>query len=152
MRWSHTAICHQSIRADNHREAFQPPFDLSSEDVTCHIGRYGTTRHERVGLSSIVKPPQTELEEGDPLCVAGGSRWHVPLDPMFDALAKCTSAGEIRTTLKSPPIGLDGTYERILLIIDGNEFQGRLVRRALVWLVAALRLLHLFDIDLRGER
>jgi hypothetical protein len=52
----------------------------------------------------------------------------------------------IRTRLKSLPIGLDETYERILRTIDGNELQRTLVRHALVWLVAALRPLHLSDI------
>ncbi|KAF9224620.1 ankyrin [Gyrodon lividus] len=73
----------------------------------------------------------------------GMFRW---VQCQIDTLAQCTSAGEIRKTLRSLPIGLDETYERILLTIDGKEFQGKLVRRALFWLVAALRPLHLPDI------
>ncbi|KAF9223940.1 hypothetical protein BS17DRAFT_126483 [Gyrodon lividus] len=73
----------------------------------------------------------------------GMFRW---VQCQIDSLAQCTSAGEIRTTLISLPIGLDETYERILRMIDGKEFQGKLVRRALVWLIAALRPLQLPDI------
>ncbi|KIK97499.1 hypothetical protein PAXRUDRAFT_136196 [Paxillus rubicundulus Ve08.2h10] len=73
----------------------------------------------------------------------GMFRW---IQCQIDTLAQCTSTREIRRTLKSLPSGLDETYERILLKIDEDKFQGQLVRCALVWVVAALCLLHLSDI------
>ncbi|KIJ08962.1 hypothetical protein PAXINDRAFT_172692, partial [Paxillus involutus ATCC 200175] len=73
----------------------------------------------------------------------GMFRW---VQCQIDTLAKCPSAGEMRTTLKSLPSGLDETYERILRTIDRHESQRTLVKRALVWLVAALRPLRLSDI------
>ncbi|KAF9225131.1 hypothetical protein BS17DRAFT_807512 [Gyrodon lividus] len=73
----------------------------------------------------------------------GMFRW---IQCQIDTLAQCTSAGEIRTALESLPIGLDETYKRILVMIDRNELQGTLVRRALVWLVAALQPLRLPDV------
>ncbi|KAF9228827.1 hypothetical protein BS17DRAFT_212555 [Gyrodon lividus] len=64
----------------------------------------------------------------------------------IDALSHCTSVEQIQTILESLPIGLDETYERILVMIDGKEFEWRLIRSALVWLVASLRPLRLSDI------
>ncbi|KIJ09211.1 hypothetical protein PAXINDRAFT_172562, partial [Paxillus involutus ATCC 200175] len=73
----------------------------------------------------------------------GMFRW---VQCQIDTLAKCPSAGEIRTALKSLPSGLDETYERILRTIDGHGSQRTLVQRVLVWLVAALQPLYLSDI------
>ncbi|KAF9225617.1 ankyrin [Gyrodon lividus] len=73
----------------------------------------------------------------------GMFRW---VQCQIDTLAQCTSAGEIRTALQNLPLGLDETYERMLVLIDRNKLQAALVRRALVWLVAALEPQRLPDI------
>ena len=41
--------------------------------------------------------------------------------------------------LESLPEGLDETYRRILIAIDRRPYDARRARRALVWLVTALR-------------
>lgn len=45
----------------------------------------------------------------------------------------------IRKVLRSLPDGLEETYRRILIAIDRREYEARRVRRALIWLVTALR-------------
>ena len=57
----------------------------------------------------------------------------------IDTLEKCTSVSEVRRVLESLPEGLEETYRRILLAIDRRLSDARLVRRALVWLVASQR-------------
>ena len=48
--------------------------------------------------------------------------------------------------LESLPEGLEETYRRILIAIDRCPSDARLVRRALVWLVAALRPMRLHEL------
>ena len=57
----------------------------------------------------------------------------------IDTLEKYSSVSEIRRVLKSLPEGLEETYRRILIAIDRRLSDACLVRRALVWLVTALR-------------
>lgn len=57
----------------------------------------------------------------------------------IDALEKCASVSDIRRLLESLPKGLEETYRRILIAIDRDLSDARLVRRVLVWLVTALR-------------
>jgi len=64
----------------------------------------------------------------------------------IDTLDKCTSVSEIRGVLESLPEGLEETYRRILIAIDRCLPDARLVRRALVWLVAALRPMRLCEL------
>jgi len=64
----------------------------------------------------------------------------------IDALDRCVTRKEIHEVLHSLPEGLDETYERILLAIDMETTAGQLTRRALIWLVAALRPLRLAEI------
>lgn len=45
------------------------------------------------------------------------------------------------------PIGLDETYQRILIAIDPGLPEGKLALRALIWLVGALRPLRLAEIS-----
>lgn len=75
--------------------------------------------------------------------VATRFRW---VQCQLDRLDQCRSAGDIQEALHSLPSGLFETYDRILLAIDEKEFDGRVVRRVLMWLVAALRPLHLFEL------
>ena len=76
----------------------------------------------------------------------------------IDSLKRCATAKDIRTTLHGLPSGLNETYERILGAIDLQSSDGKVARRALVWLVAALQPLKLAEIleglsiDLRGRR
>ena len=53
---------------------------------------------------------------------------------------------EVRDALDNLPEGLDETYERILLAIDTKYREGQLARRALTWLVAALRPLRISEL------
>lgn len=64
----------------------------------------------------------------------------------IDALDRCVTRREVRNALHSLPKGLDETYERIFLAIDMETIGGQLARRALIWLVAALRPLRLAEI------
>ncbi|KAF8838331.1 ankyrin [Paxillus ammoniavirescens] len=111
-----------------------------SVDMGRHItGELDSHRWLRLLEPGLKKEIRSTLLKG----ADGMFRW---IQCQINTLSQCTSAREIRKTLKSLPFGLDETYERILLKIDEKEFQGQLVRRALVWLVAALRPLHLSDI------
>ena len=64
----------------------------------------------------------------------------------IDTLDKCTSVSEIRRALDSLPEGLEETYRRILIAIDRRTEDSCLVRRALMWLVAALRPMRLREL------
>ena len=64
----------------------------------------------------------------------------------IETLDRCTSVSEIRKALDSLPEGLEETYRRMLIAIDRHPSDARLVRRALVWLVAALRPMRLREL------
>ena len=53
---------------------------------------------------------------------------------------------EVRDALDNLPEELVETYERILLAIDMKHREGQLARRALTWLVAALRPLRISEL------
>jgi hypothetical protein len=57
----------------------------------------------------------------------------------LDRLNKCRSTGDIEEVLMTLPSTLYETYDRILVSIDKEEFDGRVARRALVWLVTSLK-------------
>ena len=61
----------------------------------------------------------------------------------IDTLSRCVTRKEVRGAIDSLPEGLDETYKRILLAIDAGTREGQLAKRALVWLVAAIRPLRL---------
>lgn len=61
-------------------------------------------------------------------------------------MERCVTAVEIREALEDLPGDLDMTYERILLDIDITQRGGKVARRALDWLIAALRPLQLSEI------
>ena len=63
----------------------------------------------------------------------------------IDTLDRCASVSEIRNVLESLPEGLEETYRRILFSIDRRP-EARVVRRALVWLVTALRPMRLREL------
>ena len=64
----------------------------------------------------------------------------------IDTLNRCVTLKEVQRALDNLPEGLDETYERILLAIDTKTREGQLALRALVWLVAALRPLHIDEL------
>ncbi|KAG6377683.1 ankyrin repeat-containing domain protein [Boletus reticuloceps] len=75
---------------------------------------------------------------------AGGMfRW---IQCSINTLDQCVSRKEVRNALNSLPEGLDETYERILLRIDMKHREGQLARRALTWLVAAVRPLQISEL------
>ncbi|KIJ08327.1 hypothetical protein PAXINDRAFT_18537 [Paxillus involutus ATCC 200175] len=111
--------------------------DAVSADMERHI----TTELDSRRWLRILEPKLKKEIISALLARADGMfRW---VQCQIDTLAKCPSAGEIRTTLKSLPSSLDKTYERILYTIDQHESQKTLIQRALVWLVAALQPLDL---------
>ncbi|KAF9232190.1 ankyrin repeat-containing domain protein [Melanogaster broomeanus] len=57
----------------------------------------------------------------------------------LDRLNGCWSLGDLREALETLPATLYETYDRMLGTIDKKEFGGRVARRALMWLVTALR-------------
>ncbi|KIJ11862.1 hypothetical protein PAXINDRAFT_171593, partial [Paxillus involutus ATCC 200175] len=112
-----------------------------SDAVLADMERHITTELDSRQWLKILEPKLKKEILSALLARADGMfRW---VQCQIDTLARCPSAGEIRTTLKSLPSGLDETYERILRTIDGHESQRTLVQRTLVWLVAALQPLHL---------
>ncbi|KIJ63625.1 hypothetical protein HYDPIDRAFT_29421 [Hydnomerulius pinastri MD-312] len=70
----------------------------------------------------------------------GMFRW---VQCQLDRLNDCWSPGDINEVLDTLPTTLYETYERILSTIDRKEFDSRIARRALMWLVSALEPLRL---------
>ena len=64
----------------------------------------------------------------------------------IDTIENCSSVSDIRKVLESLPEGLEETYRRILIAIDRRLSDARLVRRALVWLVGALRPMYMREL------
>ena len=64
----------------------------------------------------------------------------------IDTLNRCATKAEVREAVDNLPIGLDETYQRILVAIDVGSPEGKLALRALVWLVGALRPLRMAEI------
>lgn len=67
-------------------------------------------------------------------------RW---VECQLNILKRCVTAVRIREALNDLPTDLNATYERILLDINKDEHEGKVVRRALDWLIAALEPLQL---------
>ncbi|KAG9316928.1 ankyrin repeat-containing domain protein [Chiua virens] len=75
----------------------------------------------------------------------GRFRW---VQCQLDTLKRCSSRQELQDVLDNLPGELETTYERLLSKIDERTSEAKLVRRALVWLIAALvplRLTQLLD-------
>ena len=64
----------------------------------------------------------------------------------LDILELCGTRVELKEALDNLPNELEATYERILGAIDERKLEGKLARRALVWLVVALEPLRLAQI------
>ncbi|KAF8125621.1 hypothetical protein EV363DRAFT_1299128 [Boletus edulis] len=114
--------------------------DELSTDIELHVTRELDARHRLRDIDTVFK-----AEIRSVLCgKAGGMfRW---IQCSIDTLDRCVTRKEVRSALDSLPEGLDGTYERILLAIDMKRREGQLARRALTWLVAALRPLQLSEL------
>lgn len=70
-------------------------------------------------------------------------RW---VECQLNTLKECETVVEIRKALNNLPGDLDATYGRILLETDRTKRQGDAARRALGWLVVALKPLELSQI------
>lgn len=64
----------------------------------------------------------------------------------LDTLKACVTLQEFHDALVNLPIGLDATYERILIDIDRRPSEGKVARRALAWLVTTSRPLILLEL------
>ena len=64
----------------------------------------------------------------------------------LDILKRCGARVELKEALDNLPNELEATYEKILGEIDERKLEGKLARRALVWLVVALEPLRLAQI------
>ncbi|KIJ11896.1 hypothetical protein PAXINDRAFT_15228, partial [Paxillus involutus ATCC 200175] len=112
-----------------------------SDAVWADMARHITIELDsRQWLTTLKSDFEEEIYYALLLGADGMFRW---VQYQIDTLAECMSAGEIRERLNSFPTGLDDTYERMLLKIDGNEMERTFVQRTLVWLVAALEPLEL---------
>ncbi|KAI9566724.1 ankyrin repeat-containing domain protein [Boletus coccyginus] len=111
-----------------------------SADILLHITRELDSRSRLRTFNGGLKD-----EIRSRLCAKadGMFRW---VQCQIDTLDKCTSVSEIRGVLESLPEGLEETYRRILIAIDKCPPDARLVRCALVWLVAALRPMRLREL------
>ena len=64
----------------------------------------------------------------------------------LDTLKRCATRQELSEALDNLPNELAATYERILGAIDERKSEGKLARRALAWVVVAMKPLHLAQI------
>ena len=66
----------------------------------------------------------------------------------LDAISECSTAGEIRTRLKSLPNGLYETYDRVLLnIVSKGDTTAARAEKVLTWLVGSFRPLQLLELE-----
>ncbi|KAG6380116.1 ankyrin repeat-containing domain protein [Boletus reticuloceps] len=107
-------------------------------DISLHVRRE-LDSHRRLRIME----PSLKNEIYSVLCNKsdGMFRW---VHCQLSTLKRCVTATQIRRALDDLPSDLDATYARILLRINENE-RG-VVRRALYWLVAALKPLELCQI------
>jgi len=108
--------------------------------------------------TEVLRDAGTILKEeitGSLCCEADGMfRW---VECQLNTLKRCFTTSEIREALGSLPVGLDATYQRILLAISKEERGDVIAKRALMWIVTALEPLSLcqivealsIDLDLR---
>ncbi|KAF8549464.1 hypothetical protein OG21DRAFT_1488513 [Imleria badia] len=111
-----------------------------SADIELHVTRELDARQRLRDLDTEVK---TEIRSV--LCrkADGMFRW---VQCSIDTLNRCVTRKDVRNALNDFPEGLEETYERIIVSIDTNAREAQVAQRALVWLVAALRPLHLEEL------
>lgn len=129
-----------------------------SADIDLHVTReLDSNRRLRIAGAALKKEiTRTLCDKADGMLVALPCRVQHKLTMLMlrfrwiqcqlDTLKRCVTAVKIREVLGSLPIGLEATYERILLAMNKEEGGGRIARHALVWLVAALAPLRLSQI------
>ncbi|KAF8556080.1 ankyrin [Imleria badia] len=111
-----------------------------STDIALHVTRELDSRRRLRDLELSFK---TEIHSILRDRADGMFRW---VQCQIDTLNRCATKAEVREALDNLPIGLDATYQRILVAIDTVSPEGKLALRALVWLVGALRPLRLVEI------
>ncbi|KAF8549429.1 hypothetical protein OG21DRAFT_588736 [Imleria badia] len=111
-----------------------------STDIALHVTRELDSRRRLrdLGLSFKTEIHSILCDRAD-----GMFRW---VQCQIDTLNQCATKAEVREALDNLPIGLDATYQRILVAIDTGSPEGKLALRTLVWLVGALRPLRLVEI------
>ncbi|KAF8125623.1 ankyrin repeat-containing domain protein [Boletus edulis] len=111
-----------------------------SADIELHVIRELDARHRLRDIDAGFK-----AEIRSVLCKQAGGmfRW---IQCSIDTLDRCWTRKEVRRALKSLPEGLDESYERTLLALGAMRREGWLARRALTWLVVALRPLRLSEL------
>ncbi|KAF8126505.1 hypothetical protein EV363DRAFT_1268265 [Boletus edulis] len=111
-----------------------------SADIALHVSRELDARRRLRVLDPVIK-----VEIHSVLChkADGMFRW---VQCSIDTLNRCVTLKELSRALNDLPEGLDETYERILLAIDTETRERQLALRALIWLVAALRPLHIDEL------
>ncbi|KIJ68138.1 hypothetical protein HYDPIDRAFT_25582 [Hydnomerulius pinastri MD-312] len=110
------------------------------DDIQLHITKELCSRRKLRTLEGGLKTEISSLllKKAD-----GMFRW---VQCQLDALDKCRSIAQIREVLRSLPKGLYEIYERILAAIDDRELDRKIVQRALLWLVAALRPMTILEV------
>ncbi|KAF8549459.1 ankyrin [Imleria badia] len=114
--------------------------DGLAADIELHVTQELDTRQRLKDLDTEFK---TEVHSVVCKKADGMFRW---VQCSLDTLNRCVTREQVRDALNSLPKGLDETYERILRAINANAWEGQLAQRALVWLVVALRPLHLDEL------
>ncbi|KAH0831165.1 ankyrin repeat-containing domain protein [Lanmaoa asiatica] len=109
-------------------------------DIRLHVTRE-LDSHQRLRIVDA----NLKEEIYSALCKKAGGmfRW---VQCQLNTLKQCVTASELRDALSDLPSDLHATYGRILLEIDRATREGKIVRRALYWLVAALEPLQLSQI------
>ncbi|KAF9233738.1 hypothetical protein BU15DRAFT_66308 [Melanogaster broomeanus] len=106
-------------------------YDMRAEtlcDMQLHVNKEVAMHDKLMPFRDKVVP--SLLKKAD-----GMFRW---VQLQLDRLTRCRTQGDIRTVLDTLPSGLYETYDRILTEVNGNEFDGRIVKSALLWLVGSL--------------
>ncbi|KAF9234703.1 hypothetical protein BU15DRAFT_78782 [Melanogaster broomeanus] len=104
--------------------------DMSAEtqrDMKLHVEKE-VAKHEKLAhLHDVIAP--SLLENAD-----GMFRW---VQCQLDRLRNCRTINDVHKVLATFPSRLRQTYDRILSDINENEFDGKIVKSALLWLVGA---------------
>ncbi|KAF8452441.1 ankyrin repeat-containing domain protein [Boletus edulis BED1] len=111
-----------------------------SADISLHVRRVlDSHRRLRIMHTSLKNEMYSVLcEKADAMF-----RW---VQCQLSSLEQCMTAIQVREVLNNLPSNLHETYERILLKMSEDEREGKVVRRALDWLVVALSPLRLSQV------
>ncbi|KAG9313599.1 ankyrin repeat-containing domain protein [Chiua virens] len=112
--------------------------DMLSQDIKLHVNRQLAGCRRLSNLETEIKKQIYEV-----LCHKADGMW---VQCSLDMLNRCATPNDVQEVLETLPQGLEGTYGRIIVAIDLKTRKGQLAKRALVWLIAALRPLHLTEL------